>query len=153
MTAYDTLLNMAEQQSRRLRRRRDTVLGHSGHAMSVQEELAWDLLGQLARLDPTSFLFDRIRVGVELWNYFVGPDGLLRHWSEASVGPGEVAIVRVPVRRTWSPLWVVYTPAGLLLSKYRPQQAFCSIPYADPSLFDTLEKVLARLGLPVQLDP
>jgi hypothetical protein len=64
----------------------------------------------------------------------------------------EVAFVRVPVRRTWSPLWVVYTPAGLLLSKYHPQRAFCSIPYADPSLFDTLEQVLAHLGLPVQLD-
>lgn len=153
MTAYDTLVNMAEQRSRRLRRHRVTVLRHAGYAMGLQEELAWDLLGQLARLDPSSFLFDQIRVGVELWHYFVGPDRLPRYWNEASVEQGEVAFVRVPVRRKWSPLWVVYTPAGLLLSKYRPQRAFCSIPYEDPSLFDTLERVLARLGLPVQLDP
>jgi hypothetical protein len=68
MTAYDTLTWMAEQQSRRLRRHREMVLRHLGCAMSLQEELAWDLLGRLAHPDPTSLLLDRVRVGVELWH-------------------------------------------------------------------------------------
>jgi hypothetical protein len=54
--------------------------------------------------------------------------------------------------RNWSPLWVIYTPKDVLLSKYDPFHSFCGVPLGDPRLLDILEKVLTHLGFPVRFD-
>jgi hypothetical protein len=108
--------------------------------MTVQEHLAWELLDELCVLDPASLLFGRIRIGNEQW------------WSDRTGQPMDVSFVRVPVPRNWSPLWVVYTPDDVRLSKYDLLDSIWKCPLERPRLFDILEKVLTHLGLPVRFD-
>ncbi|MFO0848314.1 MAG: hypothetical protein U0871_07130 [Gemmataceae bacterium] len=152
MTAFEVLKRAADRQVHRMRRDRDRALRHLDEGMSLQEELAWDLLLRIALLDPSSLVFGQLRMGLEVWGCRIKADGRPVCSNEVFFERGQVALVRVPVPRKWSPLWVAYTPTGLILAKYNPLDSFCSLPYADPCLFGVLEAVLARLGLPVQLD-
>jgi hypothetical protein len=135
-----TLGKAATHRRVKLRQHREAVLRHLGARMSLQEQLAWDLLERLCPLDPAALLFGQLRVGAERW------------WSLPTGQPLGVAFVRVPVPRNWSPLWVIYTPEDVLLSKYNPLYYFWWCPFEEPSLFDILEKVLTHLGLPVRFD-
>jgi hypothetical protein len=140
MSCYDTLGKAAAHRRVKLRQHREAVLRHLGAGMSLQEQLAWDLLERLCPLDPAALLFGQLRVGAERW------------WSLPTCRPLDVAFVRVPVPRNWSPLWVVYAAGELLLSKYDSLDSFWSRPLEDPRLFDALGKALAHLGFPVRFD-
>ena len=138
--SYETLKRAAVRRGAKLRQHREAVLRYLGASMTVQEHLAWELLDELCVLDPASLLFGRSRIGNEQW------------WSDRTGQPMDVSFVRVPVPRNWSPLWIVYGPDKVLLSKYRPTHVIRSVPYCDPRLFSTLEGVLTHLGLPVRFD-
>jgi hypothetical protein len=140
MSSYDTLGKAAAHQRVKLRRRQEAVLRHLGTAMTLQEQLAWDLLDKLCVLDPTSLLLGRIRIGKEQW------------WCYRTGQAIEVSFVRLPVPRNWSRLWVIHTPEDVLLSKYNPLNSFWWCPFEEPRLFDILEKVLTHLGLPARFD-
>jgi hypothetical protein len=138
--SYETLKRAAVRRGAKLRQHREAVLRHLGTTMTLQEQLAWDLLEKLCVLDPPSLLLGRIQIGKEQW------------WSCQDSRLIDVSFVRVPVPRNWSPLWIVYGPDKVLLSKYRPTHVIRSVPYCDPRLFSTLEGVLTHLGLPVRFD-
>jgi hypothetical protein len=140
MRTHETLRRAAAHRRVKLRRHREAVLRHRGTAMTLQEQLAWDLLERLCPLDPAALLFGQLRVGAERW------------WSYRTGQAIEVSFVRLPVPRNWSPLWVIYTPEDVLLSKYNPLNSFWWCPFEEPRLFDILEKVLTHLGLPVRFD-
>src|SRR4051812_30160645 len=117
MTSYERLVRSAARRSRELRKRRVALLRYLGESGTWQEDLAWDLSERLCLLAPGSFLFGELRVANE------------RRYCEEPDADVAVTLVRVPVSRRWSPLWVIYSPTNVFLSKLDPADVFYSIEY------------------------